>query len=102
MKKTVLKTILVCVPSTAMLTEESLEVNNGLLLTENEKEKSTPYLAIKLNRMKGKQARFVWHKEFLTLCVAEEIVPKGPEVKLEPTIGNHNQEFSDNLYSTQK
>ena len=48
--------------------------------------------------MKDKQARFVSHKEFLTRCVAEELVPKG----LEPTIGNHDQEFLDNWYSKQK
>ena len=60
------------------------------------------YLAIKLNRLKDKQARFVSHKEFLTRCIAEELVPKGLEVTLEPTIGNPDQEFSDNWYSKQK
>ena len=52
--------------------------------------------------MKDKQARFVSHKEFLTRCVAEELVPKRLEVALEPTIGNHDQEFLDNWYSKQK
>ena len=93
--------ILVDAPSTAILTEENLELNNDLLLTENQNERNTTYLAIKLNRLKDKQARFVSHKEFLTCCVAEELVPKGPEVTLEPTIGNHDQEFLDNWYSKQ-
>ena len=52
--------------------------------------------------MKDKQARFASHKEFLTRPVAEDLVPKGLEVALEPTIGNHDQEFLDNWYSKQK
>ena len=52
--------------------------------------------------MKDKQARFVSHKQFLTRCVAEKLVPKGLKVGLEPTIGNHDQEFLDNWYSKQK
>ena len=94
--------ILVDAPSTAMLTEEILEVNNDLLLTENQKERNTTYLAIKLNHLKDKQARFVSHKKFLTHFGDEELVPKGLEVTLEPTIGNHDLEFLDNWYSKQK
>ena len=94
--------ILVDAPSTATLTEEILEVNNDLLLTENQKERNTTYLAIKLNRLKDTQARFVSHKELLTRCVAEELVPKGLEVTLEPTISNHDQEFLYDWYSKQK
>ena len=102
LKDYVKKTILVDVPSTATLTEENLEVNNDLLLTENQKKRNTTYLAIKLNRLKDKQVRFVSHKEFLTRCFAKELVPKGLEVTLEPTIGNDDQEFLDNWYSKQK
>ena len=94
--------VLVDAPSTATLTEEILEVNNDLLLTENQKERNSTYLAINLNCLKDKQARLVSHKEFLTRCVAEELVPKGLEVTLEPTTGNHVQEFLDNWYSEQK
>ena len=52
--------------------------------------------------MKDKQARFVSYKEFLTRCVAEELVPKRIEAALEPTIGNHNQGFLNNWSSKQK
>ena len=69
---------------------------------ENQKGRNTTYLAIKLNRLKDKQARFVPHKESLTCCVAEELVRKRLEVRLEPTLGNHDQEFLDNWYSKQK
>ena len=41
-------------------------------------------------------------QRFLNRCVAEELVPKGLEVTLEPTTGNHDQEFLDNWYSKQK
>ena len=94
--------ILVDVASTATLTEENLEVNNDLLLTESQKERNTTYLALKLSRLKDKQARFVSHKDFLTRSFAEELLPKGLEVALEQTIGNHDQEFWDNFYSKQK
>ena len=94
--------ILVDVPSTAMLREENLVANNDLLLTENQKERSTTYLAIKHNCLKDNQARFVSHKEFLTRCFAEELVPKRLEGMLELTIGNHDQEFLDNWFSKQK
>ena len=54
--------ILIDVASTVTLTEGNLEVNNDLHLTENQKERNMTYLAIKLNRLKDKQARFVSHK----------------------------------------
>ena len=77
-------------------------INNDLLLTENQKERNTTYLTMKLSRLKDKPARFVSHKEFLTRCIAEELFPKGLEVALEPAIGNHDQEFLDHWYSKQK
>ena len=54
--------ILIDVASTVTLTEGNLEVNNDLHLTKNQKERNMTYLAIKLNRLKDKQARFVYHK----------------------------------------
>ena len=52
--------------------------------------------------MKGKQGRSVSYKYFLTGCVGQELVPKGLDVTLGPTIGNHGQDFLDNWYSKQK
>ena len=54
--------ILIDVASTVTLTEGNLEVNNDLHLTKNQKERNMTYLVIKLNRLKDKQARFVYHK----------------------------------------
>ena len=34
--------------------------------------------------------------------MAEKLVPKGLKLKLEPTIGNYNQEFVDTWYSKLK
>ena len=48
------------------------------------------------NRLKEKHARYRSHKEFLTCCISEKLVPKGLKLELEPTIGNHNQELLDN------
>ena len=84
--------------STGRSTEEFHEVNNDLLLTQSQRERNTTYLLIKLNRLQDKQARFVSHKEFITGCVAEELVLKGLAVALEPTIDNHDEEFLDKWY----
>ena len=40
--------------------------------------------------------------EFLTRCIENKLTPKGLELSLEPTIGNYDQEFIDNLYSNLK
>ena len=56
--------ILVDVPFTSTLTKENLEVNNDLLLTENQKERNTTYLAIKLNCLKDKQRDLYPTKNF--------------------------------------
>ena len=55
-----------------------------------------------LNRLKDKQVRFESHKEFLSRCIIDGLVPKGLELMLEPTIGNHDQYFLDNWYSKLK
>ena len=38
----------------------------------------------------------------LSRCIAEELVPKGLKLELEPTIGNYDQEFVDTWYSKLK
>ena len=56
-------------------------------------------VALKLNRLKEKHPRYESHKEFLTRCISEKLVPMGLKLKLEPTIGNHDQEFLVNWFS---
>ena len=56
-------------------------------------------VALKLNRLKEKHARYESHKEFLTRFISEKLVRKGLKLELEPTIGNPDQEFLNNWFS---
>ena len=47
--------------------------------------------AMKLNRLKDKNARYQSHREFLSQCIESKLIPKGLKLELEPTIGNHDQ-----------
>ena len=49
--------------------------------------------------MKDKNARYQSHTEFLLECTESRLIPKGLKLELEPTIGNHDQEFLDMWYS---
>ena len=42
------------------------------------------------------------HKEFLSCCITDGLVPNGLELMLEPTIVNHDQYFLDNWFSKLK
>ena len=94
--------IVIDAPSTSTLVEENVNPNPNLLVPQNHDEKTSNYFAIKLNRLKDKQVRFESHKDFLSRCINEGLVPKGLELMLEPTIGNHDQNFLDNWYSKLK
>ena len=86
--------ILIEAPSTATLVKDkTVSINLNLLITQNHNEKTCNHLAIKLNRLKDKEARFESHKDFLTSCVNEGLVPKGLELMLKSTIDNHDQIF---------
>ena len=47
-------------------------------------------------------ARYNSHRDFLSKCIQENLVPKGLEITVEPTIGNFDQEFVDNWYTNLK
>ena len=53
-------------------------------------------------RLRENSARYNSHKDFLSSCIQEKLVPKGLELTLETTIGNYHQEFIDNWYSSFK
>ena len=86
--------------STLLVTTETtpmaslLSPNNDVYRNINKEQ-----TALKLNRLKEKAARYESHKDFLSQCVAEKLVPKGLKLELEPTFGNHDQEFLDNWFS---
>ena len=65
-------------------------------------EKNKERVALKLNRLKDKAVRYKSHKDFLSQYIAEELVPKGLKLELEPTIGNYDQKFVDMWYSKLK
>ena len=96
-------TLLVNQASTSTITEEPITVNaNYLSPRADNKNQNSDELALKLNRLKDKSARYVSHEEFLTCCIENKLIPKGLELSLEPTIGNSYQEFIDNWYRNMK
>ena len=94
--------IILDAPSTSKLIGAKPQPNLNLLSTDEQREKQTTYLAIKLNQLHDKNTRFESHRDFLSQCIREKLIPKGLELMLEPTIGNHNKEFLDNWYSKLK
>ena len=52
--------------------------------------------------MHDRNTRFESHSDFLWQYIGEKLIPKRLELMLQPTIGNHNQEFLDNWYSKLK
>jgi len=49
--------------------------------------------AIKLDRLKEKEAKYESHLAFLKKCLDEKVIPKGLQIQVEPTLGNHDEEF---------
>ena len=77
---------------------ETTHCSRQMRSTDRNKEQN----ALKLNRIKDKAVRYKLHKDFLSRCIAKELVPKGLKLKLVPTIGNYDQEFVDTWYSKLK
>lgn len=57
------------------------------------------YLVSKLDRLHDKKERYSSHRQFLQKCLDNDIIPNGLRLDLEPTIGNHDEEFLHNWYS---
>ena len=86
--------------TSALVGEENNEKHCSRQLGSSEKNKEQ--IALKLNRLKDKAVKYKSHKDFLSRCIAEELVPKSLKLELEPTIGNYDQEFVDTWYSKLK
>ena len=52
----------------------------------------------RLDRLRDKAGRYESHKSFLEKCITENVIPNGLKLELEPTIGNHDEEFISNFY----
>ena len=63
---------------------------------------NTDRLAIKINRLEEKSARYNLLGDFLWKYMQENLVPKGLEITLEPTKGNFDQKFVSNWYNNLK
>ena len=58
----------------------------------------TEILAIKLNRNVDKISRFASHKEYLETCIKDKLIPTNFKINLDPSIGNHSEEFLSTWY----
>ena len=66
-------------------------VENVTRPTKNDENMS--YTIVKLDRIVAKKNGFQIHKEFLSKCVDQKVIPMGLKIELEPSIGNHDEEF---------
>ena len=95
-------TIIVNQAPTATVIEELVNINHNFLTASPITIHNTDGLALELNRLKEKSARYLSHKDFISQYIKSKLVPKGLELTLEPTIGNYDQDFIDNWYSNLK
>ena len=56
--------------------------------------------AIRLERLRDKRDRYSSHIEFLKECRDNKVIPKGLKIDVEPSIGNYDQEFCADWYTT--
>ena len=88
--------------STCTLVNEDTNQMTSSLPKTPATNKNKEQVALKLDRLKDKLTKYESHKDFLTRCIAEKLIPKGLKLELEPTIGNFDQEFVDEWYSKLK
>ena len=55
-------------------------MNPNFLTAKPPRTHNTDILAIELNRLREKSARYNSHKDFLSRCIQEKLVPKGLEL----------------------
>lgn len=81
---------------------ESSDSNSSIttiISTDSTSFENTEILAIKLNRNVDKISRFTSHKEYLEACIKDKLIPTNFKINLDPSIGNHNEEFLSTWYS---
>ena len=91
--------ILVSEASTATPIADNLKEDQNFLIIPTVVERHKEQQAMKLNRLKDKNARYQSNREFLLQCIESKLITKGLKLELESTIGNHDQEFLDTWYS---
>ena len=58
--------------------------------------------ALHLNFLSNKAARYESHISFLMKCMEEKLIPEALKYSIEPSIGNHDEEFINEWYEIQK
>ena len=89
-------TLLVTSPTESVSTETI--VNNELQSTNDNDEHQARYFATKLDRFSEKRSDTNHTKNFLTRCLGANIIPNGLKLPLEPSIGNHDDDFVNKWY----
>ena len=56
-------------------------------------DKNKEQIALKLNRLKNKAVRYKSHKDFLSRCIAEELIPKGLNLNWNPQLAITTKDF---------
>ena len=54
--------------------------------------------AFHLNKNVDKKVRFESHQEFLLKCIAEKVIPNSFQFRLEPSIGNNDEQFMKEFF----
>ena len=90
--------ILVSEAWTATLLADNSKEDQNFRKTPTFAERQKEQQAMNLNRLKDKNAWYQSHREFLLQCIESKLIPKGLKLELQPTIGNHNQDFLDTWY----
>ena len=65
---------------------------------QRDEDTETERKAIKLDRLTNKRARYESHLDFLNRCISSKLIPNALSFELEPTIGNHDNEFVGKWY----
>ena len=76
--------------STARLVEETISEEINFPVYQCPEKGKKEQLALKLDGLKGKNARYESHEEFLLQCIQAGLILKGLKLELDPTIGNQN------------
>ena len=87
--------------------QEEIVQENNILFGEDSSDKpqnsdddiaKASRAAFHLNKNIDKKSRFESHREFLLKCIDEKIIPNSFIIRLEPSIGNHDEEYMKELY----
>ena len=68
--------------STSTLVGEENNVTKHCSWQLGSSNKNKEQIALKLNQLKDKVVRYKLHNDFLSQCIAEELVPKGLKLEL--------------------